>query len=263
MLESQLHPDSCFVTLTYEEEKLPPGGTLDPKHTQRWLKYLRRELSPRKIRFFLVGEYGKQTGRPHYHAAIFGLASLEEDKVRNTWLHGNVHVGELTIESAQYIAKYVTKSLTVPDNDKNRKFREEKCQLLENKHPEFARMSLRPGIGADAMSVVAAAVSGLPLATLNDWDGDVPSVLMHGKKKLPLGRYLRRKLREKLGRSPDAPESALQKYGTEMRVMFEDAFKDKEIPKTSLKNVLVYKNKQKVLNIEKRSNLYNSKIGVL
>lgn len=93
-------------------------------------------------------------------------------------------LGAISISSAAYIAGYVVKKWTNAEEP-----------ALNGRHPEFARMSLRPGIGADAMTDVALAMMR------SRFDGpDIPTVLRHGPKMFPLGRYLRRKLRDELGR---------------------------------------------------------------
>ena len=70
---------------------------------------------------------------------------------------------------------------------------------LNGRQPEFARMSRHPGIGALAVPVVASALGSRFGAKSVAQTGDVPTALMHGRSSLPLGRYLRRKLREELG----------------------------------------------------------------
>lgn len=208
LLESFKHGDSCFVTLTYNDESVP--DVLDKSHYQLWLKRLRRAFFPGKIRYFLAGEYGEITGRPHFHAALFGIDAFtaggsdgQGGIVQACWApYGFSYVGQLTWESSQYIAGYLTK----------------KVQGDELSVREFCRMSLRPGIGAGAMGDVARVLStevGLDSVVQNL---DVPSVLKHGKRLLPLGRYLRRCLRGSLGfASKDTPSEAsrlfaLQKY---------------------------------------------------
>ena len=82
---------------------------------------------------------------------------------------------------------------------------------LKGRPPEFRGGSIGLGVGA-----LDAIVKTIKDFNLDDPNTDVPSVLRHGKKLLPLGRYLKRKLREKLGRSPDAPASALDEIKAEM-----------------------------------------------
>jgi len=144
-------------------------------------------MADRAIRYYLVGEYGDETHRPHYHAALFGVSTLDTAP-GECWEYGLHHVGDLTLQSAQYVAGYVTKKLTNHDNP-----------LLDGRHPEFARMSLRPGIGATAVPDIAETLSDVHGARLVSALGDVPTSLRHGRRSLPLGRYLRSKLREEMG----------------------------------------------------------------
>lgn len=46
-------------------------------------------------------------------------------------------------------------------------------------------------------------------------ENDVPSSLAHGKKILPLGRYLKGKLREAMGQAQGMPKEAQLKYDYE------------------------------------------------
>lgn len=189
LLEAQCHELACFPTLTYSPECLPENGSLVPSHVQLWLKRLRRVLgAARPVRYYVVGEYGDLSFRPHYHAALYGVAASESALIESTWGMGNVFVGELNRESAQYIAGYVTKKMTAKDDPR-----------LNGRHPEFARMSLRPGIGAHAVPAVAEALNTPFGAALVAEKMDVPMALNHGRTSLPLGRYLRRKLREEIG----------------------------------------------------------------
>lgn len=266
LLESFKHAQSCFITLTYSEDKLPPGESLRPKDVQDWLKRIRKAVSPAALRFFLVGEYGDESQRPHYHVALFGYAPcvrgrtdhreiqkkgsccVQCDLLRETWGHGGVDVGLLEKDSAQYIAGYVTKKMT---------HKEEKCSdscthpPLRGRSPEFARMSLRPGIGASAMDTVASAFLGV-----SGQSGlSVPRMLKHGPKTMPLGKYLRGKLHEKLAREKDPVE--IQKFALQMHGMLEDAFKDPANRSRSVKKIITEKNKQKVLSLENRIKIFS------
>lgn len=270
-LESLLHSDFSFVTLTYDEEHLPEGGALKKEDASLWLKRIRKAVYPRKLRFYLVGEYGDQTERPHFHVALFGYPSCFNYKfndkvslfyrskcqcmscstVRSTWSKGKVDVGTLTLESAQYIAGYVTKKMTKADDPR-----------LKGRPPEFARMSLRPGIGAGAMVNVGEQLLTNGGCELILREGDVPTALKQGKKSLPLGRYLRKKLREFMG----FPETGGQKEGLkiweeEMREVFKEALNGErifnpEVRQDAYKRILLQKNAQKVLNLESKAKIF-------
>lgn len=111
-----------------------------------------------------------------------------------------------------YVAGYVTKKMTKKDDPR-----------LEGRHPEFARMSLRPGIGYGMLFDVASTILEHNLEVQMV---DVPMVLQHGKIQYPLGRYLRRNLRKLIGRSPDTPRQALDAQKEKMRPLREAAFND-------------------------------------
>lgn len=185
LLESMRHESSCFITLTYDDDHYPEGGSLVKKDFQDWLKRFRKALEPIKVRYYACGEYGTVTHRPHYHACIFGVGVSAEDLVLRTWTKGFSHVGDLTRQSAQYVAGYVTKKM--------------KRAELNGRTPEFSIMSLKPGIGAGSMGDVAQVLLSKHGSKKIAQDGDVPLDLNHGNVSLPLGRYLRSKLREECG----------------------------------------------------------------
>lgn len=96
LLESLYHDHSYFVTLTYNDYRLPPSndycdpstgeikpehGTLVKRDLQLFIKRLRRYFSNDRIRFYACGEYGDKGDRPHYHLILFGLDSLDESKL--------------------------------------------------------------------------------------------------------------------------------------------------------------------------------------
>lgn len=186
-LESLCHPASSFVTLTYSPEKLPAGGSLVPRDVQLFLKRLRFSY-PSGIRFFACGEYGDETWRPHYHLVLFGVDAAHGAAVERSWSMGHVAVKEFAIEMAQYTAGYVVKKMTGKSDPR-----------LLGRHPEFARMSNRPGIGAPAMEVLRDAL--FTPAGIAEFDrvGDVPHQLRMGVRSIPLGRYLRSRLRAEIG----------------------------------------------------------------
>lgn len=243
-LESLTHDGSCFVTLTYSDDYLPSDGSVRPADAQLWLKRFRKRIAPERVRFYLVGEYGDESWRPHYHSCLFGVGPECAPIVESTWGMGHIRVDEFNQTTAQYVSGYVTKKMTRFDDDR-----------LGGRHPEFARMSNRPGIGAAAMSVIAEDADRIRTES-----GDVPYYLMTGKKKIPLGRYLRRKLREELGISEDEIEAFKRAYilekSSEMRKLREDtALLDPEAG-SSIKRALAKKSEQAIRNLTARSKVY-------
>lgn len=181
-----------FVTLTYSDEWLPAGATVVPRDMQLFLKRLRGAVAPVRIRYYGVGEYGDRKFRPHYHLALFGLPAVPVGKhlppcaccLCSSWSQGLVHVGEVTMESAAYIASYTVKKMTRVTDPR-----------LGGRHPEFARMSLRPGIGHGAMRFFKEALVDKNTGEILLRDNDVPSVARVLGRLWPVGRYLRRVLR--------------------------------------------------------------------
>lgn len=260
MLEQQCHSDSCFVTLTYDDKHLPGGlenASLQRLDVTNWLKRLRHAIEPARIRYYGCGEYGDTTWRPHYHAAIFGYPNCQYgvscynerrkeccpacDLIRDTWGLGNVYVGSLEVKSAQYVASYVTKKMTHRTDPR-----------LKGRDPEFSFMSLRPGIGAQFVPEIA---SSLMEFNLDTTQADVPVSLRHGTRMLPLGRYMRRKIREQIGKDPSAPNDPVQE--AEMRSLQEAAKSDPV--NISLKSQIIAKNAGKVQALLARQRIYKQR----
>lgn len=261
MLEAKLHSDNCFATLTYSDENLPENKSLKPDDLKLFLYRLRQAMKPHKIRFFACGEYGDETERPHYHLAIFNFPSCRNGftnrrgasfccaqcaTIQKLWPLGHIFLGTLEQNSANYIAGYVTKKLT-----------DGRDARLNGRHPEFTRQSNRPGIGADAMDEVASVLMELGL----DAAPDVPAALTHGRSTWPLGRYLRRRLRTRIGRSPDAPKETIQQMEEKLRPVREaaHAMAPKGQRQTQFKNLLIELNEGKHINQEARHNRYKKK----
>lgn len=131
--EAQMHDQNCFATLTIDDNNIG-DGTLRPEHFTDFIKRLRAKHAHydemgnywrQPIRYYMCGEYGDETARPHYHACLFGYkpsdgkptsiynttgtqVSLELDKI---WKLGGTSYGEVTFESASYVARYIMKKL--------------------------------------------------------------------------------------------------------------------------------------------------------
>ena len=133
--ESKLHSDNAFITLTYDDKKLPyrPIGvppadkSLYYPDFQKFMKRLRKAYSGRIIRFYMAGEYGEQFGRPHFHACLFGVDFSDKIPFKKTpsgsviytskileklWPYGFSSVGNVDFQSAAYVARYIMKKIT-------------------------------------------------------------------------------------------------------------------------------------------------------
>lgn len=249
--ESQLHEANCFVTLTYDEAHLPALRSVVPRDLTLWLKRVRKAAYPRRFRYFAVGEYGDESARPHYHAILFGLGVGDSKIISDAWRdRENKPIGltatfEFNEYTAQYVAGYTVKKLTRKDDPR-----------LGGRHPEFARMSNRPGIGAGAMALLANQLScdaGLDDIIRN---GDVPTHLKMGRKTLPLGRYLRKKLREELGMPEGWNEKAKEKFTAEESAKLQALWRSKGGGQgdstLTLKQTLIDKWEGKIRSIEWR-----------
>lgn len=148
--EAQLYERNCFITLTYNDNNLPENGSLDLKHFQDFMKRLRFRFGE-GIRFFHCGEYGERFRRPHYHACLFNFdfddkVIFRSDRGNNLyvskaleelWPFGFSLIGEVTFESAAYVARYITKKITGDRAESH----------YDGRKPEYTTMSRRPGIG--------------------------------------------------------------------------------------------------------------------
>jgi len=143
-----MHEHSCFLTLTYDENNLPSCGHLQKEHIQKFLKRLRKKIKI-KIKFFLCGEYGDLNLRPHYHAVIFGYNFPDKERFKQTkghtiytseelselWPYGHSSIGDVTIQSAGYVARYTLKKVDKVIDEQS------------DKPPEFLLMSRNKGLG--------------------------------------------------------------------------------------------------------------------
>lgn len=166
MLEMKYHESSYFVTLTYDDEHMPINDYVDTntgvcgkvaslrkRDFQLFMKSLRKNYKyDNRLRYFMAGEYGNQTRRPHYHAIIFGLKldDLVFYKQRNGFTYYNskflddcwdkkgfVVVAKACWETCAYTARYIMKKVLGDAASVYDTF------SLE---PEFVRMSRKPGI---------------------------------------------------------------------------------------------------------------------
>jgi len=131
--EMRAHRESWFFTLTYDDEALPHsccGPTLDRPRITRLRKDVDQDASRgffEKFKFFLVGEYGDRTQRPHYHGVAFvdypwQVAQVEPSRsgaeqfvcaeFTRLWPEGRHRISKLNFEFAAYAARYALKKQT-------------------------------------------------------------------------------------------------------------------------------------------------------
>lgn len=216
MLEASCWASNNFLTLTFRDSCLPSRGVSVEEH-QTFIKDLRdhwHRASGRTFRYYGVGEYGDKTARPHYHYALFnyptcvGSGPTWHGKVfvpcqcstclflSKVWGKGHVFVGNLEVESAGYIAGYVTKKLTKKDDHRVSlvSFDPDSGSYVRlNK--EFSKKSTRPGIGFSC-------VDGIVQRWRDSGLLSAPSAYRIGTKYFPLGRYLKGKINEILQEPP-------------------------------------------------------------
>ncbi len=130
--------------------------TLSVRDTQLFMKRLRKTFSGRRIRFFLAGEYGPRTKRPHYHAIIYGI-SLEDFKdarikdfnklgqpryisksFEKIWNNGYCVLAPVNWFTCSYVSRYTMKKVFKSDSP---------GEYANGRVPPFCTMSRRPGIG--------------------------------------------------------------------------------------------------------------------
>lgn len=163
MHERAMHEENCFITLTYDDKHLPPYGSLRKSDFQKFMKRLRKANSDKRIRYFHCGEYGDITGRPHYHAILFGIdfsdryswavrkghPTFRSRSLENLWKDGHSEIGSVTFESAAYVARYVMKKRTGKDSAKHYERMDPETGEVVELEREYCTMSRRPGIGSE------------------------------------------------------------------------------------------------------------------
>lgn len=192
-----MHKQNCFITLTYRDEQLPPGASLRHGDFQKFIKRLRqtifrneRKSKPeptkgtplcpsgttekrfnKKLKYYMCGEYGARTKRPHYHACIFGYDFPDKKYWRKTannqtlytsellteiWGHGHTTIGEVNFETAAYTARYIMKKITGQEQKKHYETLDMETGEIISRLPEYNKMSLRPAIGREWLERYAA-----------------------------------------------------------------------------------------------------------
>ena len=112
----------------------------------------------------MCGEYGEDFSRPHYHALLFncffpdrkkhstgdsGSVIYTSEALAKLWPFGFSSIGDVTFESAAYCSRYIMKKVTGDLAESHYETVDLSTGEVSARVPEFNRMSLKPGIGAE------------------------------------------------------------------------------------------------------------------
>lgn len=155
LAENMLWNESAFVTLTYDDDHVPPDLQTGYKDVQKWIKRLRQNAKrkipethtyfdqtklsvtlPECFRYYAAGELGPLNDRPHWHLILFGMPATPRAPLAkkaailrsSTWTAGFVTWEPVSVSNMAYAACYSVKKT--------------------DDHLSYMRTSLRPGLGA-------------------------------------------------------------------------------------------------------------------
>lgn len=185
--EEKVCTSSIFLTLTYGTQKVPitKNGfmTLHKKDAQNFMKRLRKaHPNTARLKYYLVGEYGGKTYRPHFHMILF---NADIKHIQPAWNQGQIHYGKVEAASVGYALKYMCKAkgsrIPLHRND--------------DRLPEFALMSKGLGLSYLTEKMIA--------WHHDDEDNRMYCNLTDGKK-ISMPRYFKQKIysdeqRKKIG----------------------------------------------------------------
>lgn len=105
----------------------------------------------------MCGEYGESSLRPHFHALLFGVGFADRvlcgkdlyrsPSLEKLWTSGFSSVGDVTYQSAAYVAQYALKKVNGELADRRYSRVDGRTGECVRVVPEFGHMSLKPGIG--------------------------------------------------------------------------------------------------------------------
>lgn len=169
----------------------PPPSTVSRSHATAFIKALRKRLG-KGLRFALVAEYGAKTFRPHYHTLLFGIPPDKAlPAMEDAWPYGFVQAGTAKPEGMNYCAGYILKKMTKLDAP----------GLEPGQTPEFSRSSLRPAIGAAAVTHLAQICRTKAYLESDEYRRHfyTPTTVRIGQKIYPLDRTMRDMVARELG----------------------------------------------------------------
>ena len=151
--ESQMHEENCFVTLTYADPELPSYENLDHRDFQLFIKRFRTKYQ--NVKFFMCGEYGDKTHRPHYHVLLFGYYPPDATYLRTEnghryyksaeldafWKKGFTDTTSVSYQNSGYIARYTLKKQLPKEETQDRYMYVDHNGDSQTRKFEYIRMS--------------------------------------------------------------------------------------------------------------------------
>lgn len=245
--ELQSSDFGLFVTLTNDDEHLNYVDIVDTetgevrkkqapdkRAIQLFLKRLRKVIGDKKMRYFIISEYGDHTHRSHYHGLLFFHNIAHDtklyDAINNAWKNGFVKFGEITDASIAYCTKYVLKLSSLPYGI-NDNF------MLCSRNPALGSLALIPQIIDE-----------------NYKNGNITQIFLHGASaRLP------RLFRDKLGLRCENYGKDIQEFkDSAMRSSQDDRVKKftawlHNNPNKNIYDFLKYEEKENMLKAQQMS----------
>lgn len=194
-MEAKTSESAWFLTLTYNDDNLPLSPetyapVLRHKDVRRYLARLRATRGGGlKFRYYLCGEYGDRTLRPHYHAILYfsqtrpAPADLEATLDRY-WGHGHTLLAEANEKTFQYVSHYIVK----------------KAKHHEFEVPEYQTMSTNPALGTEFINRLGNLYLDSKALQLDlEKTEDVRNSFRYNGQVWPIDPYMRNKLRDHVG----------------------------------------------------------------
>jgi hypothetical protein len=163
MCEKHMNQHCYFLTLTYNDNHLPDDYSFNYSDVQKFLKRVRSHFLDEAITFYVVGEYGEENGRPHYHLLVFGFNLYDKDPCGSSsftgdtryrsklldklWGLGYTEVGSVTPQSIGYVIGYIQKRITGDMAQDHYSICNADTGEIISRVPEFSHMSLKRPIG--------------------------------------------------------------------------------------------------------------------